>query len=167
MQVKAINHLQSVHQKLPYLPTVPYYKKGSKPHLHGNETLSKMGAKTVHTSKFTPDTKRSALALIATLSKKLLSPVMVAWSFWNVLSLSVSCMDRQEIDAILMENVLKLYSVTTPHHIPVLFLDSYQWLWKNNFAYSIQVMGVEVEHITGECNGFFQATYVRVDNWWT
>ena len=63
-----------------------------------------------------------------------------------------------------VEMVLKPYVDTAPDNVvPILFLDSYHCHMMNLDINAIQDLGVEVEHIPGDCTSLCQPVDIRIN----
>ena len=79
-----------------------------------------------------------------------------------------ACQDNAWIDERLMlmwvEMVLKPYVDTAPDNVvPILFLDSYHCHMMNLVVNAIQDLGVEVEHIPGDCTSLCQPVDIGIN----
>ena len=78
------------------------------------------------------------------------------------------CQDNAWMDERVMlmwvNMVLKLYVVTAPENVvPLLFLDSYCCHMMNSVVNAIQDLGVEVEHIPGDCTSLCQPVDIGIN----
>ena len=146
---------------------------------NSKSTLEVVGARTVHVSKSTKDTKPATAAITITASGKMLPPLLIFKGDKNGRivkkefptfdkSMYYACQENAWMDEQVMllwvEKVLKSYVESAPEGIVLLLLlDSYCCHVMSSVVNEIQDLGVKVEHIPGSCTYLCQPVDVGIN----
>ena len=150
---------------------------------HSNKTLNIKGAKTVHVSASTTDTKHVTLAATVTAGGKMLRPFLIFKGKQNgriamrefstyPIPGKYACQDKAWMDEVAMhqwiDDVLKPWKdeqdiASQSVEPPILILDAYRVHQMGSVVNRIQGMGIEVVHIPAGCTYLCQPVDVGIN----